>query len=536
MNKDKNKMEKMTERIVNHALQIIFLLTGEEYTIVKKNSPHSSTRQLTGEAPIKCDDVAVCFSMEEWEYIEGHKEIFKDVETPQTTKASEFPGKRSSGNHGENLYNVSLSMEHQDEREERDTQQAQIDSVPYVGLQEENLYREYEMEERDIQQVKLHSDVYTGLQKGNLYREYEREERDIQQVKLHSDVCAASSTVKSTVFSNIDKGELNMSGQQPVKEEQIPVNISKGLTKLHEENLRIVTLNEKGQYETKEKAIQPVEIHPDPCAGPSNVKPVFSKSKQREELNVRSQQLFKEEVIAVHIGEDGSMDRTIPEQHHNLNRSKHFMIGDKNMTKMYAEAIHVNAPSKNGNKSVENMVTEFICTDCGKSFSQNRYLIKHQRCHTAEKHYLCNQCGKYFSQQSNLIIHQRIHTREKPYVCSQCGKCFSQNATLVQHQKVHTVHKPFSCSECGKGFSQKSTLFKHQRIHTGVKPFVCSQCGKCYSQQSDLVNHQRNHTGEKPFGCSECGKCFSRKSVLVRHQSYHKAKFKRFHIREKEFQ
>ncbi|CAN2390674.1 C2H2 type, partial [Pristimantis euphronides] len=116
MEKDGNELPR---RLLSVTLELVHLLTGEDYTVVKKASgdcatpnshlhesggwsssqspitqppPHLPIQEqkildltnkiielLTGEVPLRCQDVAVYFSMEEWEYLQGHEDLYKDV-------------------------------------------------------------------------------------------------------------------------------------------------------------------------------------------------------------------------------------------------------------------------------------------------------------------------------------------------------------------------------------------------------------------------------------------------------------------------
>ncbi|XP_068112204.1 zinc finger protein 70-like [Hyperolius riggenbachi] len=165
----------------------------------------------------------------------------------------------------------------------------------------------------------------------------------------------------------------------------------------------------------------------------------------------------------------------------------------------------------------------FTCAMCGKNFNRKCNLVKHQKIHTGEKPYSCSECGKSFREKHYLLSHQSVHNGVQLILCPVCGKGYTSKSNLSKHQRIHTGQKPFACSICGKTFNQRSVLLVHQRTHTGEKPFSCQLCSRSFADKTKLQRHQRIHSAEKPFHCSECGKGFKQNIFLLKHLTDHHA-------------
>ncbi|XP_075700057.1 uncharacterized protein LOC142664692 [Rhinoderma darwinii] len=514
MDKDRNEMSR---RILDFTLEIIYLLSGEEYTIVKKTSgdcttpiihesggwsssqspiteppPHSRihekkileliykmTELLTGEVPIRCQDVTVYFSMEEWEYLEGHKDLYEEVmmedyrpRTSQDGSSRRNPPERSPSplysqdcpeenhnvpeNHqGEDLTNIKAKDEEERMRGDQPCKSEVEEEIP-GGVTTENPSK---------------------ISEGNftLLLNYKVEDEDIMQ---------------------------QSSGENP-----ITLNLHPGL---HSKDLSYNFTN-----------------HEEPSTSQSQIVTTSTAQKGGKSFQCGKQFTKISGLLTnrrIHTGENPFScsdcgkcftDKSHLVRHKRIHRGeKPYSCSECGKCFTYKSYLVAHERSHTGEKP-------YSCSECGKFFTHKSHLVTHKRNHSGEQPYSCSECGKCFTKKSNLFIHERIHTGEKPYSCSECGKCFIVKSHLVRHEKIHTGEKPYSCSECGKCFTEKSSLVKHERSHTGEKPYSCSECGKCFTDKSSLVKHERSHTGEKLYSCSECGKCFTDKSSLVKHERSH---------------
>ncbi|XP_073398471.1 uncharacterized protein [Dendrobates tinctorius] len=488
--------DKMSERILHLTLEILFRLTGEDYTVVKKTNsercqdpvsegwgrplspitgppPHPLIHEdindqkilkllykmielLTGEVPIRCQDVAVYFSMEEWEYLEGHKDLYKDVmmEVPQPLTSPDLSSKRTTP-----------------ERCPRPL-----------------LPQDCKQEDPSVPQDHQGEDL-THINTTEIYvRDDERCKEEIPTYDYPDDYIRRSEGQLTSSMFKSDDLEIPL---DIIEENAITPDIS---SSLHSKDLSFDLLKEILSSDllptTKENQSHKISIKK--VSAPKSKKP-FSLLEYENSFSLENPFLKHQK---------------IPTEENRFSCFKCGKCFNQKSSFLSHQSNHT------GEKP-------FSCSECGKCFQKREHLYGHQRTHTGERHFSCSECGKCFKKEEHLYGHQRTHTGEKPFSCSECGICFVHKSILLRHQRIHTGEKPFSCSECGKCFIQKTDLVKHQRIHTGEKPFSCSECGICFVHTSNLLRHQRTHTGEKPFSCSECGKCFNQKTHLNSHQRTH---------------
>ncbi|XP_075071075.1 uncharacterized protein LOC142160072 isoform X20 [Mixophyes fleayi] len=350
---EKNRNE-VTGKILNLTLEIIYLLTGQDCIFVRNSGehltlgsfpcvsgglsrtqspmtefpPHSLIQErdndqkileltnkiiqlLTGEVPIRCEDVTVYFSMEEWEYLEGHKDLYKDVkrENHQTLKSLDGSSNRNTPER------CPRPLYSQDCTEENHSVPQEYQSEELTDIKVEDIEGEEEMYVRGDQQCKeeeIPTDISTdGSSNRNTPERCPR--------PLYSQDCTEENHSIPQEYQDKDLTDIKVEdiegeeetyvrGDQQCKEEEIPTDIrTDGSSKRNTPERCPRPLY--SQDCTEENHSIPQEYQGEYL---TNIK--VEGTEEEEETYVRGDQQCKEEEIPTYICTDGSSNRNTPER------------------------------------------------------------------------------------------------------------------------------------------------------------------------------------------------------------------------------
>uniref|UniRef100_A0A8C5PR49 C2H2-type domain-containing protein n=1 Tax=Leptobrachium leishanense TaxID=445787 RepID=A0A8C5PR49_9ANUR len=549
MIKEKNPL---SQKILDLTLEIIYLLTGEDHIVVKKSGWSSAAisshkllerlggihnasvepsppsliherhneqkilelsnqiiRLLTGEVPIRCEDVSVYLSMEEWEYVERHKELYEDVVMEDHQPVITLDNSASGESHSYSLPDFGKKTKNENitdhggkclkiteattgraesatstERESLASEERHVPEKEIYPITEPTEYSPPDIKEEpascdegnltdtDMYEPPEHTQTqytstYTGAESES-HGEGDISHPDISPLPEHTQTEYPSTDIKE---ESPTYGEGNLTDSDMYEPPEHTQN----------EYLRIVIKEESPTYGegnlTDSDMYEPQEhTHTQYI---SNVEECLKgKVNATEPRKPEKSKYPKADVFPVTISADPLTQ--------NPNNRGNSVTEMENVS--YSESTYT---------CETNCREEKISSDFGEnSIDSSVHLIYHE-VHTENQPLSCSVCKEYFTDIIALQKHLMGHKRKRPYKCVECGKCFPVPAQLIRHQRIHTGEKIFKCNECGKCFPIPFELIRHQRIHTGENPFKCTECEKCFAVESNLIKHARIHIGDK---------------------------------------
>lgn len=146
---------------------------------------------------------------------------------------------------------------------------------------------------------------------------------------------------------------------------------------------------------------------------------------------------------------------------------------------------------------MENNQMILTCRECNKVFTTLEGLRSHKRIHLGTL-FKCRYCGKGYTRQTHVYRHELSHGKHKLHVCRICNKTLTRMEHLKRHLTTHLKEKPFSCKSCNRGFNRSDHLEAHAARCKGERVHICDICNRGFSREDSLEVHKRLHENQKP--------------------------------------
>lgn len=169
---------------------------------------------------------------------------------------------------------------------------------------------------------------------------------------------------------------------------------------------------------------------------------------------------------------------------------------------------------------------KFVCSKCNEMFPTDQMKRKHMESkHNVYRH-KCPYCNEYFKTFVERIAHlNKYHDKNINYPCPICSVVLKSASNRAAHlRRVHVKDKQCTCPVCGDKFAALDYLKSHMIKHSGEN-HQCQVCNKTYAWKKSLTEHMRIHNNDKRFVCVHCGKAFVQKCSLKGHVNTHHSGF-----------